>query len=206
MRYGFYLPTRGGCATADALEAIVQRGEALSFHSVMIADHVMFPTVIDSKYPYTVSASSRAAGMRWTSSRSWRSWPGGPARSRSSQRTRFRLPAPPHAAEVDPTPAPRMQLHRNLLPDPDEARTLLASGLGLRACARQLGVHPSAIARAVANPSAGVPAIAASFVGSAVAVEAVEKDRSSGTQPLVLPPADSAPEVLDSEPKVTPPL
>ena len=55
MRYGFYLPTRGGCATADALEAIVQRGEALGFHSVMIADHVVFPTAIASKYPYTVS-------------------------------------------------------------------------------------------------------------------------------------------------------
>jgi len=55
VRYGFYLPTRGGCATADALEAIVQRGEALGFHSVMIADHVVFPTAIASKYPYTVS-------------------------------------------------------------------------------------------------------------------------------------------------------
>ena len=55
MRYGFYLPTRGGCATPDALEAIVQRGEALGFHSVMIADHVVFPTAIASKYPYTVS-------------------------------------------------------------------------------------------------------------------------------------------------------
>ena len=55
MRYGFYLPTRGGCATADALETIVQRGEALGFHSVMIADHLVFPTVVASKYPYTVS-------------------------------------------------------------------------------------------------------------------------------------------------------
>jgi probable F420-dependent oxidoreductase len=55
MRYGFYLPTRGGCATAEALEAIVQRGEALGFNSVMIADHVVFPTAIASKYPYTVS-------------------------------------------------------------------------------------------------------------------------------------------------------
>jgi probable F420-dependent oxidoreductase len=55
MRYGFYLPTRGGCATPEALEAIVQRGEALGFHSVMIADHVVFPTVIASQYPYTVS-------------------------------------------------------------------------------------------------------------------------------------------------------
>jgi probable F420-dependent oxidoreductase len=55
VRYGFYLPTRGGCATPDALETIVQRGETLGFHSVMIADHVVFPTAITSKYPYTVS-------------------------------------------------------------------------------------------------------------------------------------------------------
>jgi len=62
MRYGFYLPTRGGCATPDALEAIVQRGEALGFHSVMIADHVVFPTTIASKYPYTVSGEFPGGG------------------------------------------------------------------------------------------------------------------------------------------------
>ena len=55
MRYGFYLPTRGKTATADALEALVARGEALGFTSVMIADHVVFPSVVSSKYPYTVS-------------------------------------------------------------------------------------------------------------------------------------------------------
>jgi probable F420-dependent oxidoreductase len=62
MRYGFYLPTRGGCATPDAVEAIVQRGEALGFHSVMIADHVVFPTVIASRYPYTVSGTFPGGG------------------------------------------------------------------------------------------------------------------------------------------------
>src|SRR5262250_2753057 len=55
MRYGFYLPTRGASATPQALEALLQRGEALGFDSVMIADHVVFPTTIASKYPYTVS-------------------------------------------------------------------------------------------------------------------------------------------------------
>ena len=55
MRYGFYLPTRGQTATPEALERLVQRGEALGFASVMIADHVVFPEVIKSKYPYTVS-------------------------------------------------------------------------------------------------------------------------------------------------------
>jgi len=62
VRYGFYLPTRGGCATPEALEAIVQRGEALGFHSVMIADHVVFPTAIASKYPYTVSGAFPGGG------------------------------------------------------------------------------------------------------------------------------------------------
>ena len=62
MRYGFYLPTRGGCASPEAIEAIVQRGEALGFHSVMIADHVVFPTGIASKYPYTVSGAFPGGG------------------------------------------------------------------------------------------------------------------------------------------------
>ena len=57
MRYGFYLPTRGQTATPDALETLVQRGEALGFDSVVIADHIVFPTEINSKYPYTVSGA-----------------------------------------------------------------------------------------------------------------------------------------------------
>jgi probable F420-dependent oxidoreductase len=55
MRYGFYLPTRGRTATPEDLEALVGRGEALGFASVMIADHIVFPSVVTSKYPYTVS-------------------------------------------------------------------------------------------------------------------------------------------------------
>jgi probable F420-dependent oxidoreductase len=55
MRYGFYLPTRGQTATPEALETLVRRAEALGFASVMIADHIAFPSVIRSKYPYTVN-------------------------------------------------------------------------------------------------------------------------------------------------------
>lgn len=62
MRYGFYCPTRGGCATAEAIEAILARGEALGFTSTMIADHVVFPTRIASKYPYTVSGDFPGGG------------------------------------------------------------------------------------------------------------------------------------------------
>src|SRR6266545_3958923 len=57
MRYGFYLPTRGATATPEALETLVTRGEALGFHSVMIADHVVFASEVRSKYPYTVSGA-----------------------------------------------------------------------------------------------------------------------------------------------------
>jgi probable F420-dependent oxidoreductase len=62
MRYGFYLPTRGRCAEPDALQALVTRGEARGFHSVMIADHVVFPVRIASKYPYTVSGAFPGGG------------------------------------------------------------------------------------------------------------------------------------------------
>jgi probable F420-dependent oxidoreductase len=55
VRYAFYLPTRGRTATPDALETLLARGEALGFSSVMIADHVVFPSQVKSKYPYTVT-------------------------------------------------------------------------------------------------------------------------------------------------------
>jgi alkanesulfonate monooxygenase SsuD/methylene tetrahydromethanopterin reductase-like flavin-dependent oxidoreductase (luciferase family) len=41
MRSGFYLPTRGQTAAPEALAALVQRGEALRFHTVVIADHMV---------------------------------------------------------------------------------------------------------------------------------------------------------------------
>jgi probable F420-dependent oxidoreductase len=62
MRYGFYLPTRGQTATPEALETLVHRAEALGFASVVIADHIVFPTVINSKYPYTVSGAFPGGG------------------------------------------------------------------------------------------------------------------------------------------------
>src|SRR5215475_3534257 len=62
MRYGFYLPTRGETATPDAIETLVARGEALRFSSVMIADHIVFPAVVTSRYPYTVSGAFPGQG------------------------------------------------------------------------------------------------------------------------------------------------
>ena len=57
MRFGFYLPTRGATAAPEAIETLVERGEALGFSSVVIADHIVFPVTIRSKYPYTVSGA-----------------------------------------------------------------------------------------------------------------------------------------------------
>jgi alkanesulfonate monooxygenase SsuD/methylene tetrahydromethanopterin reductase-like flavin-dependent oxidoreductase (luciferase family) len=57
MRYGFYLPTRGQTASPEALETLVTRAEEWGFSSVVIADHIVFPVTIKSKYPYTVSGA-----------------------------------------------------------------------------------------------------------------------------------------------------
>jgi probable F420-dependent oxidoreductase len=62
MRFGFYLPTRGETATPEALTTLVSRAEKLGFASVMIADHVVFPVVIKSKYPYTVDGAFPGQG------------------------------------------------------------------------------------------------------------------------------------------------
>jgi probable F420-dependent oxidoreductase len=62
MRYGFYLPTRGDTASPEALRTLVGRAERFGFSSVMIADHIVFPVVITSKYPYTVDGSFPGQG------------------------------------------------------------------------------------------------------------------------------------------------
>jgi probable F420-dependent oxidoreductase len=62
MRYGFYLPTRGETASPDALETLVTRGESFGFSSVVIADHIVFPVAIKSRYPYTVSGAFPGQG------------------------------------------------------------------------------------------------------------------------------------------------
>ena len=54
MRYGFYLPTRGPTADPNSLVAMVAEAERLSFDSTVIADHVVFPATVESRYPYTV--------------------------------------------------------------------------------------------------------------------------------------------------------
>ena len=62
MRYGFYLPTRGPLASRQALSTILEAGEHLGFSSVMVADHIILPTKIESPYPYTVKGNFVSEG------------------------------------------------------------------------------------------------------------------------------------------------
>ncbi len=55
MRYGFYLPVRGPLARHDGVVKTAQHGERLGFVSGTIADHIVFPTEVNSKYPYAAS-------------------------------------------------------------------------------------------------------------------------------------------------------
>ena len=61
MRYGFYLPTRGELASAANLELIVGRAEEAGFHSTMISDHIVTPTEIHSRYPYSATGVTPSA-------------------------------------------------------------------------------------------------------------------------------------------------
>ena len=62
MDFGFYLPTRGKSAAPEALETLVTRAETHGFHSVVIADHIVFPVEIQSPYPYTVTGAFPGQG------------------------------------------------------------------------------------------------------------------------------------------------
>jgi len=62
VRFGFYLPTRGRTAEPHAIETMVAHGEALGFSSVVVADHLVFPVTIHSRYPYTVSGAFPGQG------------------------------------------------------------------------------------------------------------------------------------------------
>ena len=53
MHIGFNAPTGGPLAAPDALTRIVVEGEAMGFDSVTFSDHVVIPTDIQARYPYS---------------------------------------------------------------------------------------------------------------------------------------------------------
>lgn len=52
VTFGCTLPSRGPMASPEALRALAQRAEDLSFASVWVSDHVILPRQVESFYPY----------------------------------------------------------------------------------------------------------------------------------------------------------
>lgn len=62
MKYGIYLPTRGPLAEPDAIAAVVRGAESMGYASIVVADHIVFPVQVESKYPYTVDGGFPGQG------------------------------------------------------------------------------------------------------------------------------------------------
>ncbi|WP_165943356.1 TIGR03619 family F420-dependent LLM class oxidoreductase [Roseicella aquatilis] len=55
MQIGFNAPSGGPLATPESLTRLAQEGEALGFGYATVSDHVVIPTDIHARYPYTDS-------------------------------------------------------------------------------------------------------------------------------------------------------
>jgi probable F420-dependent oxidoreductase len=55
MKFGFSAPTAGPLAAPDVLTRLCVEGEAMGFDFATFSDHVVIPTDIHSRYPYTES-------------------------------------------------------------------------------------------------------------------------------------------------------
>ncbi|HEX2171025.1 MAG TPA: LLM class F420-dependent oxidoreductase [Dehalococcoidia bacterium] len=55
MKFGFQIPNFGTFAWSEDLIALSQKAEELGYDSVWVADHIIVPTDIHAKYPYSRS-------------------------------------------------------------------------------------------------------------------------------------------------------
>ena len=62
MQFGFSLPVRGELANPDAIVPMARTGERLGFTSATMADHIVFPTVAHSHYPYDATGRHPSTG------------------------------------------------------------------------------------------------------------------------------------------------
>jgi probable F420-dependent oxidoreductase len=53
MQIGFDLPNRGPLANPESMTRLAAEGEALGFDVLTVSDHIVMPTDIDAKYPYS---------------------------------------------------------------------------------------------------------------------------------------------------------
>jgi probable F420-dependent oxidoreductase len=57
MDIGLTIPTRGPLATPDGIGRLVRRADELGFAHLSVSDHVVVPTRIDSRYPFSESGA-----------------------------------------------------------------------------------------------------------------------------------------------------
>ena len=69
MQFGCVLPTLGPLGGPDALTRTAQRAEALDYHSLWVADRLLYPLAPRTPYPATPDGSCRS-----TSSAAWTRW------------------------------------------------------------------------------------------------------------------------------------
>jgi alkanesulfonate monooxygenase SsuD/methylene tetrahydromethanopterin reductase-like flavin-dependent oxidoreductase (luciferase family) len=66
MEWGIHLPHLGRQASRQGLIRFAVRAEELGFHSGWVSDHIAWPRIIESKYPYSDDGSFAAApDMPW---------------------------------------------------------------------------------------------------------------------------------------------
>jgi probable F420-dependent oxidoreductase len=63
MKYGFAWFTRGPLANAAGIRALAVAGERLDYAYMVVPDHVIIPTEIDSTYPYSADGSFPGSGL-----------------------------------------------------------------------------------------------------------------------------------------------
>jgi len=65
MEFGYRIPTAGPLATPEAIQALARRGEELGYGVLAIADHVIQPNQIASRYPYSATGAFSASAGDW---------------------------------------------------------------------------------------------------------------------------------------------
>lgn len=63
MDFGFAWFTRGPLANAAGIKALAAAGERLNYAYMVVPDHVVIPTEIDSTYPYSADGSFPGSGL-----------------------------------------------------------------------------------------------------------------------------------------------
>ena len=66
MQIGFDLPNRGPLADPASMARLAEEGEALGFDVLTVSDHIVIPTDIHAKYPYSESGEfPKGARANW---------------------------------------------------------------------------------------------------------------------------------------------